>query len=130
MVNLGIEGLADLRKVVRHMDRDLPKDVTRRLKDAAEPVAEEARRIAPVRTGKLRRSIKAFARGNVAGVAASAVDRRTGYRYPRRLEYERDSRGRPFLAPALERRKDEVQRQVAKVLDDMADDWSNRQGGL
>jgi chorismate mutase len=126
MMNLGINGLAELRKVVREMDRELPKDLTRRLKEASEVVAEEARRTAPERSGRLRRSIKAFARGNLAGVSASAVDRRTGYRYPKRLEYERAPRGRPFLEPALDRRKEEVERRVAQVLDDLADDWADR----
>lgn len=124
----GIEGLAQLRRVLRTMDKTLVKDLQRRLREAAEPVAEEARTIARgfSKSGRNVRGIKTFARGNIAGVAASATDRRTGYRYPRRLEYERSSRARPFLLPALERRADEVQENVARVLDDLSDDWSSR----
>lgn len=126
--SFGIKGLADLRRVLRRMEGGLQKDLARRLKEAAEPVAAEARRIAPKRSRRLERSIKPFARGNVAGVRASAVARSAayprGFAYPRRLEYGRPSR--PFLLPALQARRDEVERRVAQVLDDLARDWAGR----
>jgi hypothetical protein len=137
----GIEGLADLRKVLKAMDRDLYRELPKRLRKAAEPVAEEARRRAPrgrspIPRGRRPRkrlvdTIRPFARGNVAGVRADVVAP-GGYPYPRRIEYEgsggnRSGTGpRAFMGPALEAKRDEVMREVARVLDDLADDWSRR----
>lgn len=119
----GIEGLADLRRVLRKMESDLANDLRDRLKDAAQVVADDAIDRAPRRSGRLARSIKPLVRGNVGGVAVSARAR-DGYAYPKRLEYERGSRGRPFLEPALEAKQDEVAERVGRLLDDLADDWS------
>lgn len=131
----GIEGFADLRKVLKVMDRDLDRELPKRLRKAAEPVAAEARRLAPRGSSpippgrrprkRLAASIVTFGRGNVAGVRANVVAP-DGFAYPRRLEYERPPRGRPFMGPALEHKKDAVVREVARVLDDLARDWGRR----
>ncbi|MEW6583473.1 MAG: HK97 gp10 family phage protein, partial [Actinomycetota bacterium] len=67
-----IEGLRELQATLRRIDGQLPRLVRGRLREAAGIVAVEARARAPVRSGRLRRSIRPFARGNVAGVRVSA----------------------------------------------------------
>lgn len=58
-VRLKIEGLADLEKSLDNLSKAVGRNVLRRsMRKAAEPMAEMARELAPVRTGKLRESIK------------------------------------------------------------------------
>lgn len=118
-----IEGLADFRRDLRRINPELNKGVREALKRAVEPVASEARAKAPKRSGRLASSIKPFTKGNVAGVAVTARDRRTGYRYPRRIEFA-DGGRRAFLAPAVERKAPEVERALEGLLDDIARTWS------
>lgn len=137
-----IEGLSDLRYRVRKIDPRLQRGIRIVLKEAAEIVAVEARDIAPEGpTGDLKHSIRAFTRGNYAGVRAPAVRVSRaypqGYPYPRRLEFEGGIAGtirgvggttpgpRAFLAPALENKHDEVVERVARLLDDIADVWES-----
>lgn len=63
-----VEGLARLRRNLKELDGELPKQLTARLKAIAETVAEDARSRVPVRTGRAQRSIKALASGSTAGV--------------------------------------------------------------
>lgn len=56
---LRIEGLADLEKALDNLSKSTGRSVLRRsMRKAAEPMAEMARTLAPVKTGKLRDSIK------------------------------------------------------------------------
>ncbi|SOC21970.1 HK97-gp10 family putative phage morphogenesis protein [Rhodobacter maris] len=56
---LRIEGLADLERALDNLSKSVGRSVLRRsLRKAAEPMAERARALAPVKTGKLRESIK------------------------------------------------------------------------
>jgi len=93
------------------------------LKGAAEIVAEEARNRAPVRSGTLKSKIRARVSGDRAMVVALARNPRDKYPYPRRLEYEPPPRGRPFLGPALEAKREEVAREMEKVLDSIEKAW-------
>lgn len=139
-----IEGLREFRAALRRIDPALNKGVREGLKDAAQIVAYEARRRAPVRSGMLRSSIKGFASGNRAGVRVTA--RRIspsypgGYPYPRRIEFEGGVAGtirgvggttagpRAFVAPALEAKREEVIRRLNFVIDDVAEIWAGRGG--
>ncbi len=66
-------------------------------------------------------------RGDSAVLRAGGLNRSKrypqGYRFPRRLEYEEASRGRPFLNPALEAKRGEVVEAMTRVLDEMATKW-------
>ncbi len=121
-----IEGLREFRAALRKIDPVLNKGLREGLKDAAQIVAYEAQRRAPVRSGATRASVRAFATGNRAGVRVLA--RRAsraypaGYPYPRRLEYEGGGR-RAFVGPALEAKRDEVVRRLEYALDDVAEIW-------
>ena len=67
-----IKGLAEFRRDLRRIDPVLAKGVREGLKDAAQIVAYEARRRAPVRSGRLVASVRAFASGNRADNIARA----------------------------------------------------------
>jgi phage gpG-like protein len=66
--DVNVDGLKQLRKDLRGVDRDALKEVQKVLKDAAGLAAITASELAPRRTGELARSYRAFTRGNVAGV--------------------------------------------------------------
>lgn len=125
--SIQIEGLREFRAALRKIDQQLAKGLRDGLKDAAQIVAYEARRRAPVRSGATAASTRAFASGNRAGVRVLA--RRVspaypgGYPYPRRLEFENGGR-RSFVAPALEAKRGEVVRRLGYVIDDIGETWA------
>lgn len=136
---VGIEGLAEFRRTLGRMDATLQKDLQVRLKEAADVVAEEARRRAPKGTRpipagrrprkRLADTIVPFTRGPIAGIRTGVIGPPTrkepsGYRYPRRIEY--GPGGQPFMRPALEAKEPEVRARMERLLDDLADDWSQR----
>jgi HK97 gp10 family phage protein len=59
-----IEGLRELRRDLKVIDRRLPAELNRRLKVAAEPVRAEAARRAPKRSGALAGSLKVRTAGS------------------------------------------------------------------
>lgn len=74
-VAVRIEGYSQFRRDLRAIDRDLDKDLRASLKKAVErEVLPAAKALTPVRTGKLRESLKARASGNRV-----AVDSRLPY---------------------------------------------------
>lgn len=131
---VGIEGLADFRRALGKMDRSLQTGLRSKLLEAAEVAAEEARRLAPRGTRaipsgrrpakRMAETIAPFARGAVAGIRVGALAP-GGFAYPKRIEYER-GRGTPFLNPAIEAKRGEVERKMATLLDDLADTWETR----
>lgn len=120
-----VRGLREFRRDLRRIDADLPKGITRALKDAAEIVADEARDRAPIRSGRLKGSIRSFTAGDRAGVRVNARRRSagypSGYPYPKRIEY--GDLSRPFLRPALRARAREVAERMERVVDDVARVW-------
>jgi len=132
-----VEGLSAFRRDLSRIDRDLAREVPAALKDAAEIVAAEARRRAPVGSRpiprqrrprrRMRDTIKPFSKGTTAGVRVGVVSTSGGkvYPYPRVLEFGRN-RARAFLAPALAAKGPEVQDRVSDVLDRVADTWERR----
>jgi len=129
---ISIEGLAAFRRDLKRIDPVLVKGVRVALKDAAEIVADEARRRAPVRSGLTKGSVRSFTSGNKAGVRVNArrVSRGypAGYPYPKRIEFEGGGR-RAFVGPALEAKRGEVVRRLEEVIDDVSGVWAGR-GGL
>lgn len=65
---VAVEGLAELRKALGQIDKQLPKDLRKRLKVVADEVADDARRRVPVKTGRARASVKSGVSGNRAYV--------------------------------------------------------------
>lgn len=68
-----VEGLKEFSRALRGMDRELPKELRKGLNDLAESVIEEARPLAPSRTGAFRRSMKARSTRTLARAAVGAA---------------------------------------------------------
>lgn len=141
-----VEGLRELRGFARRIDRaagqpTLLPGYRAAIKEAAEPVAVEARKRAPrsplpLGTGRSPRkrladSITINVSGADALIRAGGTRRSPsypgGYRFPRRLEYEAGGR-RAFLAPALEAKADEVREAMGGVLDALESEWGSNRG--
>lgn len=70
------QGLADLRKALRGIDKDAEKELRKALRPAAKVVQDEAKRRAPKRTGALRRGIRARVVGAGNRFRAEVVSKR------------------------------------------------------
>lgn len=116
-------GLRELDRALGKADKDLRTILRDDLKEVAEIVAVEARRIAQekglVRSGDMIRKIQPFSLVKGTGVRSSSIHR--GYRYPRRLEFQgRD--GEPYgpdasLLPAVDAKQAEVFAKAQLLLD-------------
>ena len=118
-VEVTMENEADVLRLFQMLPRDIFEEVQNILHDGARRVAERAREIVPVRTGRLRDSImveggieadvdEAFQPIAVVATApyASFVEDGTSKMTPR-----------PFLEPALEEIEPEVMAEVDDVLE-------------
>lgn len=128
LASVRIDGLKQLRAALRRMAPELNKGVRTALKESAEIVAVATRERAPVRSGKLKGSVRSFASGNRAGVRVNAmkVSRHypQGYPYPKRIEFEGGG-VRAFVRPAFDEKKEEVVARMGLVLDDIRDVWDS-----
>lgn len=123
-------GLRELDRALGVASKDLRAVLRQDLKEVAEVVAEEARRIAEekglVRSGDMIRKIQPFAYTGRAGVRSSSIHR--GYRYPRRLEFEgrgSDSYGpKASLLPALDEKQEDLFIAAEALLDRLMVDLS------
>src|SRR4051794_40081876 len=61
-------GLKEIQRSFREMDRGAAKDVRKGLRDAMTPVAAEASRLVPHRSGKLAASLRPFAVSSSVGI--------------------------------------------------------------
>ena len=79
------------------------------LEENADIVVEEAKSRVPVKTGKLQASIHAVKKGeNKIRIVADAKKKR--YYYGNLIEYS--PRGKPFMRPALEAKRDEIKQNM------------------
>jgi HK97 gp10 family phage protein len=77
-VSIQVDGLRKLQSELRSLDRQLPKELRKINKDAADILRDEARRLAPIGpTERLRASIR-----SVAGSSSAAVKIGTPARVP------------------------------------------------
>lgn len=65
---VAVEGLKELRRDLKAVEKALPRELGQTMKRAAEPVARTAAEMAPRKTGALQRSIKASATGTRAAI--------------------------------------------------------------
>jgi HK97 gp10 family phage protein len=78
-MKIKIDGLKELEAALKELPKATAKNVLKRvLLKRAQPIVDAARQKAPVRTGKLRDSIVAQARGGSAGKEAFAAAMRGG----------------------------------------------------
>jgi phage gpG-like protein len=114
-----VEGLGDLRRGLRQIDRGALKEVQQTTKRAAGLVAAEARTRAPRRSGALAASIKATTSGN-RGIVRSrlpyaAVMEFGGVIRPRGVPIR--IKRSEMVYGALERKQDDVLAELARGLD-------------
>jgi hypothetical protein len=111
-----VKGLRELQRAFREMSKESAKELREGLREAAEPVRQEASRLfAPVNIGS---AMGYRVRVRQRGVAVEQSRKRVTGQHP---EYGA-LQMRTALIPALAHREDEVLRGVEKVLDELADD--------
>lgn len=113
MVGIEVDGLIELQRALRQVEASLPRELRSANKAAAEIVAEEARRLVPVRTGRLRDSIKARADQRSASVKAGTAARvpyanAVHWGYRNRPQGGSNWPARPFIYDALYARREDV----------------------
>jgi len=106
-----LDGIADLKRSIARLDRKLSREgpLDKALRKAAEMFQAEAQRRVPVKTGKLRDSIKVRRSGK--GFRVKPGEKYAGY-----IEFGTQStKAQPYMRPAF----DEVQ---PKAIESIADD--------
>ena len=68
-----VEGLADLRRDLRAIDRKLPRELNKAQREALKGTAIKAGQLAPKRGGRLAASIRPFATARAAGLRSPVV---------------------------------------------------------
>jgi len=121
-----VTGLRELRRELKRVSAQLPRELAKVNHEAAEIVAAEARRRAPVRSGKLRGSVRALrqqARGVVAAGSARvpyAGVQEFGGTVPRFHSASRTTiPAQPYVYPALGAKRDEVIDAYGEALGDL-----------
>jgi len=120
-ISVKVEGLREYRRALRSVEGELKKAQKKKVKEAAEIVASEARARAPVKTGRLKGSIKAYGYLASAKVRVNAKKRSKkyskGYPYGRVIEFARHKRD-AFLYPALEAKREAVYNKLQEILEE------------
>jgi hypothetical protein len=115
-----IIGMKALYRDLRAVDRGLPNELKRELRQAVEPTVTLAKALAPYKKGGLRGSIRAYP--SQKQISVRATKRREGFLYPAVYEYGgrggRDYGPRAYLNPALNRTENQVVDRVARGLGD------------
>lgn len=126
-----VEGLSELRRALRYAEPEMKKALVAALRKSASAVLPKARAKAPSRTGRLKRSIRIYARQSGAAIGsprAYAPVLEFAYRNPggkRKRDYSglSETWGKPprFLIPAVEESVDEVRAAVERDLAGLLD---------
>lgn len=127
MAQIQVKGLREVQAALRKVDSELPKALRRVNLAAAEIVAQEARRRAPVKTGKLRKSIKAQGQQRGASVKGGTPSRVpyfgfidfggvTGRYGNAKRPFIKDGR---IIYPSVARRKQEALEFYERAVDDL-----------
>lgn len=120
MAQVVVDGLDELRAALARMNPELDRSLTAAIVDSARMGASAVQTEAPVRSGLLRSSVRAFEEGPTIGGVEVTARRRSrsypgGYPYPARV-----NRRRRFMEGALSKVAPKVQKRLEKVLDDIA----------
>ena len=112
-----IEGLKELQRTMGRVSRkDVVREIRSANKQAADVVAQEAKRIVPVQTGRLKKSIGAQAQREAGYVKAGTPK---GVPYAGSIHFGWPARGiapQPFIYDALDARIDEVRETYERLL--------------
>lgn len=123
-----VEGLSDLRRVLRKVDKNLDRSVSQALRGVAAEVRQRARAKAPVKSGALRRSIKYSVRPMGASVY-SRLDYAPVHEFGGRVR----PKGTPIRVPrrryigrAVKESRRDIDAVTRSLLDNIADEWDGR----
>lgn len=112
-------GMRDFERELRAADPQFPRELRRRNKASAEIVAEEARSRVPVRSGRLKGSIKSGASSRSAYVKAG-TEAKVPYALPIEFGWKaRNIEPQPFIYPAIEEKNEQVVEQYGDGIDDL-----------
>lgn len=95
--------MAELQRKLRRIDAEYPKRIKAIHEQVAKPVESMARRRAPVRSGRLKNSVRSSGTQRAAVVRAGTNVKR--YRYAGVIHFgwpERNIRAQPFMTEAIE----------------------------
>lgn len=119
-----VDGLRELRRDLKQIDRTLPRQLNAEIKRAAGPMRSEAAHLAPKRTGRLAASLKVGTSGSKVRIysrrsGASVVH--WGGRHPlfgnRQRFYQQ--KANPFLVRAAERNAGQLERDLAHAVESL-----------
>lgn len=118
MIEVRIEGLAELQAACARSAAVLDRTVDDALLEAAQGVQKRASSGAPRRTGRLASSIEVFTERGAAGVVVTARARSDGYPYGIKIEREQ-----PYLAPAFQAEAQRIDQLTEQVGNEIARTW-------
>lgn len=124
-VEVRVEGLRELRRDLKVIDRKLPSELNRRLKKRVEvSVLPDARRIATVKRGSIAKTLKVGTRGSSVVIQSRHPGARTvhyGGRHPLfgNREHWYSQKPRPFITQALAGKTRQIEAELFDVVEDV-----------
>ncbi|WP_373844768.1 HK97-gp10 family putative phage morphogenesis protein [Clostridium sp.] len=121
MADIELTGVDEILNKLQQMGTNINRLENKALKNAAEPVLQDAKANVPVRTGKLKKGLKITNVKKKQGVKyiLVGVDRGDNSEifYGKFVEFGTSKMSaRPFLQPAYEKNKDNIQKTIANTL--------------
>ena len=121
MANIELTGVDEIINKLQQIGSNVGRLENKALKNAAEPVLEDAKANVPVRTGKLKKALKITNVKKKEGVKYILVGVDKGDNseifYGKFVEFGTSKRtAHPFLQPAYEKNKDDIKRIIAQTL--------------
>ncbi|WP_411680646.1 HK97-gp10 family putative phage morphogenesis protein [Clostridium thailandense] len=121
MASIELTGVDEILNKLQQMGANVGRLENKALKNAAEPVLEDAKANVPVRTGKLKKGLKITNVKKKDGMKyiLVGVDRGDNSEvfYGKFIEFGTSKMpARPFLQPAYEKNKNKIQKTIAGTL--------------
>ena len=121
MADIELTGVDEILNKLQQMGINISRLENKALKNAAEPVLQDAKANVPVRTGKLKKGLKITNVKKKEGVKyiLVGVDRGDNSEifYEKFIEFGTSKMSaRPFLQPAYEKNKDNIRKTIANTL--------------
>lgn len=121
MAEIELTGVDEILNRLQQMGENVGRLENKALKNAAEPVLEDAKANVPIRTGKLKEGLKIGKIKNKDGVKyiLVGVDRGDNSEifYGKFIEFGTSKRAaHPFLQPAYEKNKNNIKEIIAETL--------------
>jgi hypothetical protein len=119
-----VHGLREMSRAFAKADKNLKKDLTRRLKKVAEPVRAEAARRALHEVRNIRPPWSDMRTGvttSVVYIAPRERGRRSALRRPNLAGLLMDR----AMQPALDAHSGEIETELGRMLDEIGKDWSH-----